>query len=132
MTIKEELKQLAKNFGLKLTFKKMDYASGFFNSRDGLICLDSRLTTKLMLSVFFHELGHCFDMSSGLYNSFYNRHKLRKDKFYWNKVARIAFNAEVHTDKTGKMLMKYFYPEYSYIKGYQNRKKDKEYVLNNI
>jgi hypothetical protein len=70
-----------------------------------------------MFSTFFHELAHITNMDIGKYPLFHNPHLVQNEKNNM-ELKRTAWRAELYTEKIGKILMKYYIPDLTYIPWY--------------
>jgi hypothetical protein len=79
--------------------------------------------SRIVISTFFHELGHHLDYKSGKFRAFYDlRYSLAAQR-------RVALRAERHADFVGQKLCKKFFPKVKYDKSYV-KQEDIDWLLN--
>lgn len=111
----KKLKKIAKLYKLSVRFVYSMSCSGEYhpNKKMARVLLDNPL--RLVISSFFHELGHHIDYTSGLYKSFY----LSSSSL--TNMRRHALSAELHTDKVGEELCNHHFPKVKYDRSYRSK-----------
>lgn len=113
--LRAELRFIANKFRVELhchnTFK-----GGMSAPWKSMVIIGLKGTRNDILCAFFHELGHIRD---------FRDHKFRKynggdaNNAYHKKV---GIRAERHADRTGKAIMRVYYPKEKYYSGYQTER----------
>jgi hypothetical protein len=114
---KKALIKIAHSYKVKCRFSnkiKIPYS----DARFGKIYLSNNdeMTHRVMLSDFFHELGHVVDFRKGLYKAYYKDFPTNKELRRW------ALAAEIHTDFTGNKLMEKHWPSVKFAYTYKYKK----------
>lgn len=126
---KDEVKKLAKLYGVKLHFfENTGPYFGYWNRRDNSVNLNTisvhrngqERSKSNFLGCFFHELGHTICYDKGLYYNYHNDNLLKKNKKNRSLIRRIALRAERFVDKIGAVEFKKKYPHLQYPYFYNN------------
>jgi hypothetical protein len=114
---RKALIRIAHYYGVKCRFSSK-VSIPYADVRPGKIYLrnDNEITHKVMLSDFFHELGHVIDFRKGLYKAYYKDFPTKKALRRW------ALAAEIHTDFTGNKLMEKHWPGVKFAYTYKYKK----------
>lgn len=111
--LKKELINIAHSYGVKVRFKKNWVIPSADVQRKILYIAELYHSDNLIMSEFFHELGHIVDCESGVYRGYYKSFPTKK------YLRRFAVQAEMHTDIAGAKLMKKHYPAKKFIHTYK-------------
>lgn len=120
------IKDLAKQYNVKVVFKRIPGWAGMYTSPD-LIEIDSQ--TSIMLEVFFHELGHYYCWKNKIFPIYHNRAPAKKINF--RNVMFTAYRAERWVDDWGKRECRKHFPNFPWQGAYRT-KADKEFLYDNI
>lgn len=120
---KREVKKLARLYKVKVFFyEARSPFYGYWNRRDNSINLNvvsfrtdgKERDRRILLSCFFHELGHTICYENKWYYNYHYEHTLKKNKKTKALLRRIALRAERFVDKiAGKEFDKH-YPTLKY------------------
>ena len=114
----QRLKAIAKDFDAEFEIHYGKEArGGYYNvdKRSFVIC-DGYSGKRHIVTAFFHELAHCLDHRDGMFKNYYAKRRTNKTK------RRIALRAELHTDRLGEALCKFFFPNTRYRRSYRSKK----------
>lgn len=112
----EFMNTFAKFIGYKVYIVDLEDCFGEVDLINRIIYLDYKHTSiRKILSTFFHEVGHVFDLEAGVYKHFYSNK---------TKSVKYIYAAECHTDKTGEWLMALYFPHLKYEAWYLENKKE--------
>jgi hypothetical protein len=115
--LRKELIKIAHSYGVKCRFsKRIKIPEADVHGSAISLRKDHSLSKSIVLSDFFHELGHVIDYRKGLYKPYYKMYPTKKS------LRRFALQAELHTDLTGSKLMKQYFPERRFIFTYKYKK----------
>lgn len=113
---KKQILEIAKFYGVKVIFCKIGYCSGEFLVDGKVILLDKNLAN---FSTFFHELGHYYCVSNGLWEAYHTDLKrIRNKKEMARKAYRTGYKAEKWVDRWARREMGMWFPEMIYVAGY--------------
>jgi len=112
-TLRKELRAIAKQYKVQLQFYSARGIPYAWPRKSEIYIYTGGYSRNSVLSSFFHELGHIIDYRNGLFPGYYVHYPT---KAY---LRRYAIKAEIHTDKTGKGLMKSYYPHDHFIETYR-------------
>jgi hypothetical protein len=129
MTIKQEIKKIAKHYGVKYRMRNLVYA-GSYDLRNPLIEINKKLKTRNdIFSTLFHELGHHYCKMNDKFVVFHtdttdkpNKH-MRK---HMRDMIKTANRAELYVDKWGEKEFYKWYPKLKYIQSYRTKKEKRE------
>jgi len=115
-TLKKNLIRIAHSYGVRCHFPKGLVIPYAYANRN-LICIaDHDEKERLIISEFFHELGHVMDYRNKVYPGYYKNKPTKK------YLKRYAIRAEIHTDLTGKKLMSKHFPDMKFVYTYKYKK----------
>lgn len=108
MTYIQKMKMIAKQYNLKLHFKKSMKDAGQYHPSKEKIVINKKYPEYLQAMIFCHELGHHFQKVRGTFKDGYNAPiGSALHKRYFLKIER-------HADKLGKELCADYFPELEY------------------
>lgn len=131
------LKELAKAYGVRLTFGSGHSMKSFSYSRpyDNHIHINIKgykkkyLKKDQVFSLFFHELAHIFIYREGKFPLANKAEYTSESEIISLKKTVLQF--ELYTDNYGKKLMKIWFPDIVYLKNYHT-KEERDFLKNHV
>ena len=114
--IKDFVKSLELNIKLKIVRDK-DHSCWNAGKRSIVLNIKPYSTIQGILSSLFHELGHCYCYDLELHKR-YHHNICNQDETYYRMICKCGLRAERFVDKVGKKLMKAYFPDIQYLRGY--------------
>lgn len=127
----KECRKIARDLKIKYRFNSTSYYLGgeaIPISQKIFIDYNARTTDEMFLSIFFHEVAHCFNFRNKKYLAYHSipdvktekQLKRKMSKHHMGLIVKTGLRAEKYTDKVGKKLMKQYYPKAKYTSWYNN------------
>jgi hypothetical protein len=119
---KQEIKAIAKLFGVKLSFVPRPDFSGSYNCMGGINIGEWHLGYRqvdLLYSTFFHELQHYIAHCSEKFFAYHSTPAFGVKTKESMRIYKIALRAERWTDKEARKLCKKWKPNVRYWPGYR-------------
>lgn len=112
----EKLKQIAEEYNVCCEFKSMSNVLGLAYGPLGKIEINERASIRVIVSTFFHELGHVYCFRNNIYK-IYNGDspKTQRDKRIFRMT---AYKAELWVDNWAEKETKRHFPEIHFHRGY--------------
>jgi hypothetical protein len=122
---KEIVRQLAKNYNVRVRFAKSDEYSGLYRPPNRIIINNS---DEHIILTFFHELGHHYCYQNNIFPVYHGR--VAAGKATLSAMASTAWRAEQWVDRWAKAECKQVFPELNWIAAYseEDRKWLSEYA----
>jgi len=114
--LKKELTNIAHLYGAKIRFSHTRIIPCVDTHAKIIYMTFFRHTDGLLISHFFHELGHILDHETGVYRDYYKKFPTKK------YLKRFAVKAEMHADLSGEKLQRLWYPRLTFIHTYKYKK----------
>ena len=112
------IKTIAKLHGCRLYLTKGCAKGGMFWG--GMIIIGLDCSTKELISIFCHELGHYKNWIEGVHKVYHTMDfNIAIKKMGLSKYVRLALEAEVYTEKMGKEICKIWFPGVKFMAMYQ-------------
>lgn len=117
----KEFQIIAEFYGTTIQLESNIGVIACYNLTKHVIVMDKdQIKRTDIYSIFFHELAHHCNIIDKKFIDYHT------PKYYMNKrQVAIGYRAELYTDKKGKEIMSWFYPDKEYISHYNNSRKSK-------
>lgn len=130
MNIKNQLKQIAKDYKIKVRFvKKLDCGGLAYSWLDKIVVCTTKkgkpVTDSSVINTFFHELGHITDYRQ------YRFRRYNSGMYTFGYAKKFALKAERSADTTGKRLCSKHFPELVWKESYVT-KTDQKWLMKMI
>lgn len=117
---KEIIKQLAKAYGVKVSYRRMTKASGYFNAPNRITIDCSPSNQDQLLETFFHELGHYYCYHNRKFSIYHRTLTKKLHRRRLHALFRTAGRAELYVDKWAERECKKYFPEIEWKGSYRS------------
>jgi predicted SprT family Zn-dependent metalloprotease len=114
---KQIIKELAKQYGVKVHFRQLSEASGLWVVPNNIF-IGKEKTGSSYIEIFFHELGHYHAYKNNKFPIFHG--KMRRKESYKNLMIT-AYRAERWVDEWGRKECKKHFPNLKWVGAYRTR-----------
>lgn len=115
MTKKQEIKELAKMYGVKVRFVNIDTTGSCAYVENAIHLTNKNISRVQLLSTFFHELGHIYCYLKGKYKQYhYSKSYKNLTKKEKKAIILTGYRAEKYVERFGENELKKLYPHLKY------------------
>lgn len=104
---KQRIRRLAKRYSVKVIFEKMDEGLLGLAGQDEIILNNNLSSWKVLISIFFHELGHIYACRNRIWRAYHERPLIMENV---SAYLRTQIKAEKWVDRWAFKEMKKVYP----------------------
>lgn len=127
--VRQIIQELAKEYRVRVFFTKNMKSRGLARYWRRSISLCAIQPPRIMISTFFHELGHVYCYDNGLWASYHNEIPPIKMSYREKQLLyRTALRAERWVDKWAEHEMSKHYPELKYYTTYNDDEVVKDFL----
>ena len=106
--------------GVKVLFRK-SISGGGYCPRTHVIYLEQGLSSKELITIFCHELGHHKNNLEGVHAMYHQEISSKAIRRVGLVIyVNAALSAEIYTEKVGKKIAKDWFPGHKYIASYKD------------